>query len=124
MQREDRFERPEGIGPHEGHEFDLMRKGTKDVALFFEIQPDGLDDILAEGFALLKFPQFEHGGIMYYTRIVYRMGFEGAALRLRGLVEVAPAGIDVTREHEIGKILSYTPDQVDAFIDHAKHSRP
>lgn len=26
---------PDGIGPHEGREFDLMRAGRKAVALFF-----------------------------------------------------------------------------------------
>lgn len=34
---------PDGVGPHEGREFHLMRKGEKDVALFFELKPDGLE---------------------------------------------------------------------------------
>ena len=49
---------PEGIGPHEGCEFDLMRQGDKHVALFFELEPAGLKGILCEGFKLLKFRQF------------------------------------------------------------------
>jgi hypothetical protein len=115
---------PDGIGPHEGQEFDLMRKGGKDVALFFELRPDGLDGILKDGFCLLKFPQFEHKGQTIFTRIVFRPGFEVDAIRLKEIVMDNSKGIQPKREHEIGKILSYTPAQVAAYIKHATARNP
>ena len=96
-----------------------MRAGKKNVALFFEIEPEGLEEVLSEGFCLLKFPQFEHLGVTFFAWIVFRNGFEAAALRLRELVAQNTNGIDADREHEIGKILTYTPTQVDAYINHA-----
>ena len=33
-------------------------------------------------------------------------------------------GIQTDREHEIGKILSYTPEQVAAYIRHATQGNP
>ncbi|MFT6103611.1 MAG: hypothetical protein ACJA1E_000023 [Paracoccaceae bacterium] len=110
---------PEGVGPHEGQEFDLMRKGKKDVALFFELIPEGLDGILKDGCCLLEFPQFEHQGQTIFTRIVFRAGFEVDATRLKEIITDNAKGINPSREHEIGKILSYTPQQVDAYIRHA-----
>ena len=111
---------PDGVGPHEGLEFELMRTGEKNVALFFELEPDGLDSILAEGFIMLQFAQFMHKGETYFTRIIFRNGFEIDAIRLKEIVTDNVKGIDQSREHEIGAILSYTPEQVDAFIRHAK----
>ena len=95
-----------------------MRQGKKDVALFFELKPAGLDDILQDGFCLLKFPQFIHQSQIYFTRIVFRPGFEVDAIRLKEIVLDRAIGIIPDREHEIGRILSYTPEQVDAFIRH------
>ena len=109
---------PKNIGPHEGQEFALMRAGQKDVALFFEIEPEGLKEILTEGYKILKFSQFVHLQQTFYTRIVFRSGFESSALRLKELVEQKQEGIDPNREHEIGKILSYSQNQVDAYLQH------
>jgi len=109
---------PEGVGPHEGKEFVLMRDGYKNVALFFEIEPEGLKEILLEGFSFMKFPQFEHLGVTFFTWIVFRNGFENDAIRLKALVEQNTKGVEPDREHEIGEILSYTRDEVDAFLRH------
>ncbi|WP_420337164.1 hypothetical protein [Roseibium sp.] len=110
---------PVDIGPHEGLEFALMRAGEKNVALFFEIEPGGLDEILSEGYCLVQFRQFLHEGRTYFTRIVFREGFEADEMRLKQLVSDKTKGIVPAREHEIGKILSYTPDKVNSFIRHA-----
>ncbi|MEN9010718.1 MAG: hypothetical protein ABF241_01420 [Yoonia sp.] len=110
---------PNGIGPHQGIEFNLMRSGDKHVALFIELEPDGLDDILAGGFKLLK---FQHPRFLHFTWIVYREGFDQSAVRLRALVEQETLGFDPVREHEIGQILSYTPAQVDIFLQYAQKS--
>ena len=110
---------PKGIGPHEGIEFDLLRGGKKNVALFFEIEPDGLEKILEEGFCLLQFRQFEMKGVIYFTRIVFRDGYENDALRLKTIVSERPKKICSEREHEIGRILSYSYEEVEAFLRHA-----
>lgn len=81
---------PDGIGPHEGQEFALMRAGQKNVALFFELEPEGLNDMLQDGFCLLH------------------------------LIEAPSRGFDPRREHEIGRILSYHPDQVETFLRHVQ----
>lgn len=111
---------PFRIGPHEGHEFSLMREGKKNVALFFELEPNGLDLILAEGFNLLMFRQFSHLGTTFFTRIVFRNGHEAAAIRLKEIVQEDCKRVDPEREHEIGQILSYTREHVDAYIDYAR----
>ena len=111
---------PFGIGPHEGKEFSLMREGKKNVALFFELEPRGLDLILAEGFNLLMFRQFSHLGKTFFTRIVFRDGYEASAIRLKEIVQEDCQRIDPEREHEIGQILSYTREHVDAYIEHAR----
>ena len=110
---------PEGIGPHEGREFDLMRRGEKDVALFFEIEPEGLAAILDAGFQFMKFLQFTHQGKEHFTHIVYRPSHKAQAIRLKKLVLAPKQGIDPVREHEIGAILGYTRSEVKAFIAHS-----
>ncbi|MFE3837471.1 hypothetical protein [Pseudogemmobacter sonorensis] len=116
---------PQGVGPHEGREFALMREGRKNVALFSEIEPEGLEEILAEGFCLFKFPQFSLRDRVFFAWIVFRDGFEGDALRLRQLLKPGMPGIDPAREHEIGRILSYSEEEVEAFLRHlaARHGR-
>ncbi len=111
---------PDGIGPHEGQEFALMRAGQKNVALFFELEPCGLDDMLQDGFCLLQVPQLAHQGRMIFTRIVFRPGFAPDAFRLLHLIEAPSRGFDPKQEHEIGRILSYRPDQVETFLRHVQ----
>ena len=59
---------------------------------------------------------------LHFTWIVYREGFDQSAVRLRALVEQETLGFDPVREHEIGQILSYTPAQVDIFLQYAQKS--
>ena len=113
---------PNDIGPHEGIEFDLMRAGQKHVALFFELEPDGLDGILADGYNLLKFRQFMHDDTPYFAWIVFRDGYGGDAELLKTILLDGTRGIVPAREHDIGRLLGYTTTQVDAFIKHAKSS--
>ncbi len=111
-------ELPPGVGRHEGREFDLMRAGQKDVALFIELKPDGLDQALADGFLLLEFEkQWADGPIISFW-IVYRAGHAAKASRLQALVLAPSRGFYPSTEHEIGKILGYTKDEVNAFLAH------
>jgi hypothetical protein len=111
---------PDGVGPHEGCEFDLMRAGKKDVSYFCEIEPEGLEDMLREGFCLLKFKQFQYDEIAILGWIVFREGWETEAMRLKEILTDGRKGIHSEREHEIGRLLSYTEKQVEAFISHAR----
>ena len=96
-----------------------MRKEKKNIALFFELKPDGLDAIMQDGFCLLKFAQRGHKGQSYFTWIVFRKGFEADAFRLKEIVTDVSSGLQPEREHEIGKLLSYTKEEVEAYIAHA-----
>lgn len=78
----------------------------------------GLTKMLEDGFCLLKFPYFVHNKQTYFSWIVFREGFESDALRLKALVKQDTSGIDPTREHEIGEILSYSKVEVDAYLRH------
>ena len=114
---------PEGVGPHEGREFDLMRAGQKDVAFFTDWDPPGLDEILAEGFCLLKFRALVHEGKPIFSHILFRPGFEQSAIRLKEMVEEEGTGFVPEREHEIGRILGYTVEEVEAFLAHVTRKR-
>ena len=107
---------PDEIGPHEGIEFELMKKGKKNLALFIDYEPPELQDFLSDEFKLLKFAQTTSDGVSYITRIVFRHGYDIQAARLQILLKLKINGISPRREHEIGKLLSYTPEQVNAFI--------
>ncbi|MBO6792101.1 MAG: hypothetical protein JJ894_16360 [Dinoroseobacter sp.] len=109
---------PDGVGPHEGQEFDLMRKGRKNVALFYDFEPEGLNDFLIEGFCLLQFPHHVFQGEITFSRIVFRCGFDEDALRLKTIITDGSTEIDRRREHEIGKILSYSTSEVEAYLAH------
>ena len=108
----------EEIGPHEGIEFQLMKHGKKHVALFVDFRPPDLGNFLSDEFKLLQFNQTTRDGTDYVTRIVYRLGYEKQAFRLRVLLEEDSYGVCSEREHEMGRLLSYTPEQVDAYIAH------
>ena len=114
---------PIGVGPHEGIEFDLMRVDKKDVALFFDYEPDWLHDALAQGFEVILFADTLINGQLAFTRIIYRKGFESAAMRLKHLIQIEAKGFDPEREHEIGAILSYSKCDVDAFLAQVKQTR-
>lgn len=110
---------PPQIAPHEGRELNLMRRGLKHVALFFELRPLDFAGFVESGFHLIEFEQFAKQNQIYNTYIFYRSGYEDAAKRLKEIAQDISKGIDLIREHEIGRILGYTRDQVEAFIAQA-----
>ncbi|MEY4983893.1 MAG: hemocin immunity protein [Pseudomonadota bacterium] len=111
---------PEGVGPHEGRELDLMRLRQKDVAMFVGYEPEGLDAFLSEG-GFASFSDTRHvGDNRYPVLFVYRDGYEAAARRLCDLTRNPPKGFEADHEHEVGRILGYTTQQVEAFLAHAR----
>ena len=116
---------PAGVGPHEGIEFDLMRCGEKHIALFLEIQPDGLSEMLKDSrFAHFGFTSPVKNGIAVQVWIVFRKTYYQDAIAFRKLYEettISPWSR--AREREIGRYLGYRVADVETFIHHAEALR-
>ena len=95
-----------------------MRAGQKHVAIFFDYEPQGLHEILQEGYELDKFTQQLPNGTTYWTRIVYRSQSVEEARRLRDIVLEQSIGFSADREREIGNILSYSTKQIEYYISY------
>lgn len=113
---------PDEIGPHEGRELELMCRGEKHVALFFEVKPPDFHEFLENGFDVIEFEQSHHRNFAYHTDIFFRRSHRKWAERLKIIVQDTQSGIDASREHEIGRILGYSSHEVDAYIAHASGS--
>lgn len=110
---------PAGIGPHEGREFDLMRARRKAVALFYELEPEGLAEMSADpSFSVLQFPSPKIAGISCPYWIVFHTDAEAQAKRLKALVLAPKTGWVAEHEREVGRILGYDEADIDAFIAH------
>lgn len=109
---------PPGIGPHEGREFALMRRGEKHVAMFTDYQPDGLDAFLSEGGFSAFTDQREVRGHPYSVLFVNREGHAEAARTLCALTRNPPPGFDPDHERAVGRLLGYAEAEIDAFIAH------
>ena len=114
---------PKEIGPHEGIEFQLMRDGKKDISFFQDYEPEGINEVLMDGFELLMFSQKTVAKKHYFTRIIFRKGFEKKALRLKELIQNKPSKIIPSREHEVGSLLSYTEKEVEAYLSHINRDK-
>lgn len=112
---------PEGIGPHEGREFELMQDGAKDLALFVELKPDGFESFVEQSsFAAIEFVSPPKMGISVPVWIVWRLGFENEATQLREEYETATVGDWSTdRERRIGRLLGYSSSDIEVYIRHA-----
>ena len=117
------YKLPKEIGPHEGIEFELMRSGKKDISLFLDYEPEGINEILVDGFELLMFSQKTLAKKDCFTRIIFRKGFEKKAIRLKDLIQNKPSKISPIREHEVGKLLSYTEKEVEAYLSHINRDK-
>ena len=108
---------PWGIGPHEGHEFALLLAGAKQVAYFADYQPDDLAAFVQchADFGWLTWRSF-HAGLPFYSHVVFRRGFEDRACALVALVQSAPKGVDAQYERCLARLLSYTEDEIDAWL--------
>jgi hypothetical protein len=116
---------PEGVGPHEGREFELMQAGVKDLALFVELKPDGLESFVEQSeFAAVEFVSPPKMGISVPVWIVWRLGFENEATQLREEYETATVGDWSTdRERRIGRLLGYSRSDIEVYIQHAEASQ-
>jgi hypothetical protein len=111
---------PPGVGPHEGREFDLIRRGEKHVAMFTDYEPDGLTELLSEGGYSAFTDWREIQGNIYPTLFVHRDSHKSEANRLCALTRTPPKGFDPDHERAVGQILGYTESEVDAFLAHVE----
>lgn len=119
------------IGPHEGQEFDLIKRGDKTLAYF---GPDSVS--MNENYHMAKelglgelefyFDPIEVDGNVLTCKAVifYVIGYEQKAKRLKGLLMEAISLFGVSSkskylagEREIGELLGYSKKQIDAYID-------
>lgn len=110
---------PSGIGPHEGIEFDLLIAGRKNVALFFDYEPDGVSAFSdSEEYVVERHRAIHKNGLPYTVLIIYRVGYEGDAHKLISYALDQSSKFDPDRERDIGRILSYADWEIEAFIEH------
>ncbi|MGO2513514.1 hypothetical protein [Marinomonas polaris] len=121
------------IGPHEGQEFDLIKRGDKTLAYFGEDSVSmnekyqkakelGLDELefyfdpieVDENIILPR-----HKAVIFYVT-----GYEQKAKRLEKLLieaislfRVSSKSKYLAGEREIGELLGYSKKQIDAYID-------
>ena len=108
------------IGPHEGKEFDLIRKGQKDVALFYELIPQEYFEFKRlDQYGVIEFEKpvamDDIAGSVLYV-ILYRRGFQDEAEELRNLVESKTKGFNLTSERRIGEILGYPEEAIEHYL--------
>lgn len=120
---------PEGIGPHEGRELELMLAGIKPLAMFNDDIPEDMeapeisfDPYVSEGRFIkqeITLPILTSNGscLRYYFYVL--PGEEWRLLRIieiqRGFFE---GGVQTTQEleTEIGRLLGYDEADIETFI--------
>lgn len=114
------------IGPHEGREFELMDRGVKHVALFYDIIPDdyvrykALDDYDAIEWAQpISHPDGYDVNIAY--RILFRKSHQKQAERLHQLQQMLHEGhYKLDHEYEVGAILGYPKAAIEYYVKRIK----
>lgn len=125
---DDTLKIPEGVGPHEGRELELMLSGDKPLACFSDVIPPSFD-FPEEEFApyvrqgKIKKAEFQY---LYPEReIAVRKLFyarSGEEWRIDRLHEIYKAIFSGQRkssdvdDREIGKLLGYNDNQIDVFL--------
>ena len=106
------------IGPHEDIEFKLLDEKKKHVALFYEIIPQSYYDYIEyEDYKGLSFTAkflVNNTEIEIDYKIIYRVGYEQDALRLKQLK--MKQDFNPNNEREIGRILGYPKVAIEYFI--------
>lgn len=120
---------PDGVGPHEGRELELMLAGTKPLAMFgdalgsaLEIPEAEFGPYVAVGSIVRREEIYRPPGPGVPGRFVYfaRAGEEWRIEAMHRINEAMfvrrqPATPEV--EREIGRLLGYTEAEVDTYLD-------
>ena len=110
---------PQGIGPHEGREQELLLAGLKHVAYFGHHEPDWLSRFASQhcdAFGWVMWRQVWRDRT-FYSHVLFRHGHGASAEELITLVSDLTPGWHPDRERRIGQILSYADEEIDAWID-------
>ncbi len=120
---------PDGIGPHEGRELELMLSGEKPLAMFNDDLPDGMEppEIAFDPYVVmgrfvkaefvLPVPAFPDPGLRYYF-----YALPGEEWRVGRLIEIERGFFedDVKTtpelETEIGRLLGYNEADIELFV--------
>jgi hypothetical protein len=120
---------PDGVGPHEGRELELMLAGEKPLAMFgdavgstYEVPEIDFAPFVADG-------TFVRREVIYYTpapglalRFVYfaRAGEEWrieAMHRIKQRLFVHKESTNLETEREIGRLLGYSDTDIDDYLE-------
>lgn len=104
---------PDGIGPHDYVEYELMAAGAKNLAMFSDLIPSSfVHDPRKLGLGMIA---SEDGSCTVY----YMHGHRDAAERLLALnLGARGKGFVPEVEREIGRLLGYKDWEIDAFLKH------
>jgi hypothetical protein len=126
---------PEGVGPHEFRELELMLAGDKPLAVFvdedpgnFEIPEADFDVHVAVGRFVKKEAVYPHPDRSYAPRYIY-FALPEEAWRIDKLHAINAAILGGSRkatendELEIGGLLGYSDQQIQAYLAHVRTIR-
>ncbi|MDP6830561.1 MAG: hypothetical protein QF521_17320 [Alphaproteobacteria bacterium] len=126
---DDRPDVPDGVGPHELRELELMLSGEKPLAMFIDEDPGNFIIPEADFEPHVRAGTFIKGEAIYpkpndpyAPRYVYfALSSEGWRIdALHAINEAIHCGrrkVTDEDEIEIGSLLGYSPEQVEAFLD-------
>ena len=126
---------PEGVGPHEGQELELLLSGEKPLAMFTDIVPPSFDwsedkfDIHAERGELVKREEiYNNPNVPFPTRIVY-YALPDEAWRIDKLHAINAAVFCELRssteqdDEDTGRLLGYSEKQIQTFLEWARKNK-
>ncbi len=130
---------PSFLGPHEGREFELMKAGTKPLAMFIHhlapddekfFAEDSFDKLVAAG-TLKKFERIEEHQLTneqqtVIRRVLYALPSEEWRIPAFLFIHdyyASVTGFRADMERLIGTLLGYEPTDVDKYISHHGISR-
>jgi hypothetical protein len=129
------FSLPEGIGPHEGKELELMLKGEKPLAMFYGMGPDidlfpikDFQPHVANGSIITKRYDFkEYGtplgeldGLELYYALPDEVWRIDEMHRIRTEIANKTRKSDDDTEILIGKLLGYTEWEINQYLEWQK----
>lgn len=104
---------PDGVGPHDYVEYELMADGKKNLAMFSDLIPSAfVHNPCSLKLGMIRSPDST-------CTVYYRHGHETDARRLLDLnLSAYGKGCVPDIEREIGRLLGYEEWQIEAFLKH------
>lgn len=124
---------PEGVGPHEGRELELMLRGEKPLTYLTEpldspYQPpyDDFEPYVKSGkFIKFEYYVFPPGDDVATRRVFYSLvGEEWRIFEANELAKrdwnATSAGLDIPSEERFGELLGYSRDDIATYVEWIK----